>query len=77
MKKYFFVILTSVALLAGGCKKNFEPKSVSDTVISVFLAKLSKIESFAEVAENLHKTVIEDRTYTEFAIRSAIFPESP
>jgi hypothetical protein len=46
-------------------------------VFEQFLADLAKAEVPAEVVTRLHKTLIEDRLFTDAALKQAIFGEEP
>lgn len=54
-----------------------ELKSVSTSILVEFLDALEKEVELAEIAPRLRKVVLDDRTFTETAIRAALFPEVP
>lgn len=53
-----------------------EPQTVSDKIIDKFIQCLSAEKGFEETATRLRKTVLEDKTTAEKAIRDALFGES-
>lgn len=53
-----------------------EPQTVSDKIIDKFLQSLTTEKGFEETSERLRKTLFQDKTTAEKAIREALFGES-
>ena len=54
-----------------------QPKTVAETVLEKFFDELTKTEGFADIGPKLREVVVDQGTFSEAAIRAALFPESP
>jgi hypothetical protein len=56
-------------------KQQESATSVSDSILKQFFAELAKQKDMASVSERLEATVLGKRTFSEAAIRAALFEE--
>jgi hypothetical protein len=48
---------------------------VARSIVQEFVDELSKVDGFADVAERLRETIIDQKKMSETAIQAAIFPD--
>ena len=56
-------------------KLNAQAASLTDQILEKFVAELSAQKDFGNIAQRLHKTILEDRIISEDSIKTALFSE--